>query len=165
MVLRRVQMLSDLQQRLYRPTLIHRTITLGHLLQGKAQIKHLAGINLLVRNNKRALAWLEEVFGFRVREAITGVDGQVVHAELTMGDGTIMLGHVSSSARWASPKSTGRGTQFLYVFVDDIDAHFARARAQGAVIVTELETSYGQRRYRALDFEDHEWCFSMAIDP
>jgi len=92
---------------------------------------------------------------------MTGVDGQVLHAELVFGDGVIMVGHVSSSPRWGSPKALGKGTQFLCVFVDDLEAHYARAKAEGAVIVTEPETSYGQRRYRALDLEGHEWCFAV----
>jgi PhnB protein len=109
-----------------------------------------------------AVAWLERAFGFRTREKMTGVDGQVLHAELVLGDGVIMVGHVSSSPRWASPRSVGKTTQALYVFVDDLDAHYRAAVEAGARIVTEPEISYGQRRYRALDLEGHEWCFSVA---
>jgi uncharacterized glyoxalase superfamily protein PhnB/DNA-binding XRE family transcriptional regulator len=116
---------------------------------------------LCYEDSKEAVSWLERAFGFEIREKVTGVDGQVVHSELVLGDGVIMVGHVSSSPRWGSPKSLGKGTQFLYVFVDDLDAHYARAKAAGAVIVTEPETSYGQRRYRALDLEGHEWCFAV----
>jgi uncharacterized glyoxalase superfamily protein PhnB/DNA-binding XRE family transcriptional regulator len=114
-------------------------------------------------DSKAAVPWLVEAFGFTVRESMTGVDGQVLHAELVLGDGVIMVGHTSSSPRWASPRSLGRTTQFLYVFVGDLDSHYARAKAAGAVIVTEPETSYGQRRYRALDLEGHEWCFSAEV--
>jgi uncharacterized glyoxalase superfamily protein PhnB/DNA-binding XRE family transcriptional regulator len=108
-----------------------------------------------------AVAWLKRAFGFHVREKYAGPDGQVLHAELVLGDGVIMVGHPSSSERWASPRTLGKSTQFLYVFVDDVDAHCERARAAGATIVSEPETSYGQRRYRALDVEGHEWCFSQ----
>jgi uncharacterized glyoxalase superfamily protein PhnB len=118
---------------------------------------------LCYEDSKAAVAWLERAFGFAVREKVTGVDGQVLHAELVLEDGVIMVGHVSSSPRWGSPRSLGKGTQFLYVFVADLDAHYARAKSAGATIVTELETSYGQRRYRALDLESHEWCFSMEV--
>lgn len=45
----------------------------------------------------------------------------------------------------------------------DVDAHFARAKKAGARIVAGLEESYGQRRYRVLDLEDHEWCFSTSM--
>ena len=114
-------------------------------------------------DSRAAVPWLVEAFGFAVRESMSGADGQILHAELTLGDGVIMIGHTSSSPRWASPRTLGRATQFLYVFVADVDAHCAHARRAGATIVTELETSYGQRRYRTLDLESHEWCFSMEV--
>jgi uncharacterized glyoxalase superfamily protein PhnB/DNA-binding XRE family transcriptional regulator len=123
---------------------------------------------LVYEDSKKAFEWLQKVFGFSAREKITGVDGQVVHGELTLGEGVIMIGHVgdspSSSPRWASPKSlAGRGTQFLYVMIRDVDAHYAKAKKAGANIVTEMEESYGQRRYRVLDLEGHEWCFGSEV--
>jgi uncharacterized glyoxalase superfamily protein PhnB/DNA-binding XRE family transcriptional regulator len=120
---------------------------------------------LCYEDSKAAVAWLEQAFGFKTREKMTGVDGQVLHAELTLDDGVIMVGHVSSSPRWASPRTLGKATQCLCVFVDDLDAHYGCAKAAGARIVTEPETSYGQRRYRALDLEGHEWCFTVEAEP
>lgn len=121
---------------------------------------------LCYEDSKTAVSWLERAFGFHIREKMTGADGQVLHCELVLADGVIMVGHVSSSPRWASPRHLGKVTQFLHVFVDDLDAHYARAKAAGAVIVAEPEESYGQRRYRALDLEGHEWCFSVeALSP
>jgi uncharacterized glyoxalase superfamily protein PhnB/DNA-binding XRE family transcriptional regulator len=119
---------------------------------------------LAYEDSKTAVPWLVNAFGFVVREKITGADGQILHAELVFADGVVMVGHVSSSPRWASPKTLGKGTQFLYVFVDDLDAHYRQAKSGGAVILTEPEESYGQRRYRALDLEGHEWCFSTEVD-
>jgi uncharacterized glyoxalase superfamily protein PhnB len=48
------------------------------------------------------------------------------------------------------------------VSVDDIDAHYARARAGGATILSELEDNpgVGQRQYRAEDLEGHRWMFA-----
>jgi len=114
---------------------------------------------LIYRDTVKAVSFLERAFGFEVRTRIAGADGQLLHTELLLGDAVIMVGHASSSPRWESPRSVGKTTQFLYVFVEDLDAHLARARSAGASIVMEPETSYGQRRYRALDIEGHEWCF------
>jgi transcriptional regulator with XRE-family HTH domain len=58
-------------------------------------------------------------------------------------------------------KVPGPGGQ---VFVDDLDEHYARAKAAGAEIVQEIQTGYGFRRYRALDLEGHEWCFAVKTD-
>jgi uncharacterized glyoxalase superfamily protein PhnB/DNA-binding XRE family transcriptional regulator len=121
---------------------------------------------LFYEDSRAAVSWLEKAFGFYIRERVTNEEGQVIHSELVLGGGVIMCGNVNASPsagpRFASPKSTGKNTQSLYVFVDDLDAHYARAKAAGATILTEPETSYGHRRYRALDLEGHQWCFATA---
>jgi uncharacterized glyoxalase superfamily protein PhnB/DNA-binding XRE family transcriptional regulator len=123
---------------------------------------------LVYEDSKAAVPWLERAFGFVAREKVAGQDGQIIHSELTLGDGLIMVGHVSLSpspqGRMASPKSLGKTTQSLFVFVDDLDAHYAHAKAAGAQIVQEIETNYGYRRYRALDIEGHEWCFAVKVE-
>jgi len=46
------------------------------------------------------------------------------------------------------------------VVVDDVDAHYERAKAAGARIVYDPEnTDFGTRRYRTLDPEGYEWSF------
>ncbi len=60
-----------------------------------------------------------------------------------------------------SPADLGSITQSLTVFVEDVDAHYARTKAAGATIVEELnETMYGERQYVALDLEGHHWLFA-----
>jgi uncharacterized glyoxalase superfamily protein PhnB len=55
-------------------------------------------------------------------------------------------------------------TQSLYVYVDDVDRHFARARQAGAAIIEEpSDQSYGDRRYGAADPEGHHWYFAQRI--
>jgi predicted enzyme related to lactoylglutathione lyase len=53
----------------------------------------------------------------------------------------------------------------VHVSVDDIDAHYAQARAAGATILSELEdnTGIGQRQYRAEDLEGHRWMFAQLL--
>jgi uncharacterized glyoxalase superfamily protein PhnB/DNA-binding XRE family transcriptional regulator len=123
---------------------------------------------LFYEDSRAALPWLETAFGFVAREKVAGPDGQIVHSELAFGDGLIMVGHVSASpsagSRFGTPKTLGKCTQSLFVFVDDLEAHCARAKAAGAEIVQEIESNYGYRRYRALDPEGHEWCFAVKAE-
>jgi uncharacterized glyoxalase superfamily protein PhnB len=49
---------------------------------------------------------------------------------------------------------------FVFVEVEDADAHHARARDEGATIVSEPADQHGQRLYRALDPEGQRWIFS-----
>jgi uncharacterized glyoxalase superfamily protein PhnB len=54
--------------------------------------------------------------------------------------------------------------QELYVYVDDVDAHYARAKRAGATILEEpTDQFYGDRRYRAADPEGHHWCFATHV--
>ncbi len=60
-----------------------------------------------------------------------------------------------------SPRQLGYGTQSLTVFVDDVDAHYVRAKAAGAKILEEPhETEYGEYQYAAEDLDGHHWLFS-----
>ncbi|MCB9761647.1 MAG: VOC family protein [Alphaproteobacteria bacterium] len=123
-----------------------------------------------------AIDFLCDAFGFEVRLRVDGEGGRVEHSELTFGDdGLVMVGtsRVASErapAPMTSPRNTrGQVTQALCVFVDDVDAHCARARAAGARIQDEPEThDYGadywaDRTYRAIDPEGHHWWFMQRV--
>jgi uncharacterized glyoxalase superfamily protein PhnB len=127
---------------------------------------------------KAAIDWLCRAFGFEVRLLVEGEGGRVEHAELTFGDGLVMVGTAGPSdgpkAAWqtlyASPRALGgKNTRSLAVFVDDADAHCAHARAQGAQIFREPQTDdYGgdywaDRSYGAQDPEGHLWWFIQRV--
>jgi uncharacterized glyoxalase superfamily protein PhnB len=106
------------------------------------------------RNIPEASAWLAHAFGFvehyRYGDPVSGV-------QMHLGKAYIML----KSAKGQTPTELGFGTQSLTVFVDDVPAHFARAKAAGATIVEDLhETVYGELQYAALDLDGHHWLFS-----
>jgi uncharacterized glyoxalase superfamily protein PhnB len=108
-----------------------------------------------------AIEWLERAFGLRPGLVVPGEDGSIAHAEMSIGNGGIMLGSTKDyDLGMASPRSIGGGTQSIYVIVEDPDAHFARARAAGAEIIRELtDQEYGSREYSARDPEGHVWTF------
>ena len=123
-----------------------------------------------------AIDWLCRAFGFEVRLKVEGDGGAIVHSELTLGDGLIMVsGNAENSAHpdwtWMKAPSDvgGANTQNLFAYVDDVEAHCARARAAGAVITTELKTSdYGEeywsdRSYGCMDPGGHHWWFSQRL--
>lgn len=110
-----------------------------------------------------ALAWLSTAFGFSERMRMPGPDGRIRHAEMDVAaDGVILMGYPGPQYR--NPKQLGTMTQTLYVQVDDVDAHCARARAAAAVIAEEpADQDYGDRRYAAEDPEGHRWYFAQPI--
>jgi uncharacterized glyoxalase superfamily protein PhnB len=105
------------------------------------------------------LEWLARAFGLVERHSQRGADGRVVHAEMALEDGVVMMG--SPGGGFRNPKHLGQVTQSLYVYLEDVDAHCARARAAGAEILEEpTDQPYGDRRYGARDPEGHHWYFA-----
>jgi uncharacterized glyoxalase superfamily protein PhnB len=126
-----------------------------------------------------AIDWLCRAFGFEVRLKVEGDEGTIIHSELAFGDGLIMVaGTAAKSAHpeWTWRKSPreagGANTQTLFIYVDDVEAHCARARAAGAVVTDEPKTSdYGDdywsdRSYGCVDPGGHHWWIAQRLrDP
>ena len=107
-----------------------------------------------------AIAWLCRAFGFTERLVVPGPDGTVMHSELSLGNGVIMVGSPKAERGFIAPKRHAGSSQCLSVRVDDPDAHHARAVAAGAVITRPLQDEdYGSRGYMATDPEGHQWYF------
>lgn len=117
---------------------------------------------LLYRDAGAAVDWLAKAFGLEKHEVLTGADGRVNHASMTFGEALLMLG--SPGPDFKGPRALGAVTQNLYVDVDDVEAHHARAVEAGAAIIEEpKETPYGARRYGAEDLEGHRWYFAQVL--
>ncbi|MEO5763008.1 MAG: VOC family protein [Vicinamibacteria bacterium] len=100
---------------------------------------------------------------------VPGDDGRILHAQLTFGNGGIMLGSAEGFSQpnlCKSPREVGGvGTFEISVYVADPDAHYKHAVAQGAEIVVPIEDKpYGGRGYSCKDPEGHVWGFS-SYDP
>ena len=117
-----------------------------------------------------ALDWLARAFGFLERSRIADADGRLMHGELDVGGGLIML--ASPTPDYEGPKRHRAGCERarkwssgpwvidgVLVVVDDVEAHFQQAKAAGATILTEIEEGPPGRRYRAEDPEGHRWFF------
>ena len=117
---------------------------------------------LLYENVSGAIDWLTSAFGFVERMRVPGLDGKTAHAEMRLADGVIMMG--CPGPEYQNPKRLGHVTQNLYVYVDDVDAHFERAKKAGARILEEPKDQfYGDRRYGAVDPEGHHWYFAQHV--
>lgn len=119
---------------------------------------------LSYRDPKAALAFLEKAFGFSPLMIIEDEAGTPVHAEMTLGDGLVMVGGEWSDDHKSPASLDGKNTQSVHIhLVEDIDAHCARATAAGAVIVqAPADQFYGDRTYRARDPEGHIWTFGQT---
>src|ERR1044072_1395445 len=118
---------------------------------------------LQYRDARAAIAFLTRAFGFAEKAGYDGPDGSVAHAELTLGNGMVMLGSVKDtdySKLLVRPDAPVGVPHSLFCVVTDADADFAQAKAAGATIVREPVTQdYGGRDYTAKDIEGHVWTF------
>ncbi len=111
--------------------------------------------SLRYRDAARAIDFICDAFGFERHQVVENPDGTIAHAELKFGDGAVMLGTDRDDSY-----GSHAGQGWMYVVVEDADAHYARAKAAGADIVRELEDQdYGSRDYSARDFEGNLWSF------
>jgi uncharacterized glyoxalase superfamily protein PhnB len=114
--------------------------------------------HITYRDVAEASAWLAAAFGFTEHYRY-GPPGAPGGAQLWLGDAWVMLDAAEPGQQ--TPAEIGYGTQSLTVFVDDVDAHYEKARSAGATIVEDLhETAYGERQYGARDLDGHHWLFS-----
>ena len=105
-----------------------------------------------------ALEFLVRAFGFTERMRFPMSDGKIGHAELLHHDCAIALASVYEEMGCMSPRDLPGSPGQIQCYVDDVDAHYARAKAEGATIVAEPEDQfYGDRSYRAADLEGHRW--------
>ena len=120
-----------------------------------------------------AVDWLAKAFGFIEIVRMVEPDGRLSHAEMGTSEehgGLIMLatptpdyqsprhhrGACEPAAEWSKVPYIIDG---VLVYVEDVDAHFQRARAAGATILSEVESGGPGKRYRAEDLEGHRWMF------
>ncbi len=111
-----------------------------------------------------ALEWLHRAYGFEpeTSEIMRNGKGIVVHASMTVGGSTLLLGRPGPEYR--CPRRTGQTHHNLYIYVDDLDAHYARASAADAKMLSEIEdTPYGDRRYGTEDPEGQRWYFATKV--
>ena len=123
---------------------------------------------MLYRDARAAIDWLCNTFGFE-RHAVYSGDGNViVHAELTFGNGMIMLGSAKEEGYGklvTTPEKLGGTTQAAYIIVTDSNALYQQVKAAGAEIVRELNTTdYGSLEFACRDPEGHLWNFG-TYDP
>ncbi len=103
-------------------------------------------------------------FGFVELFSVPESGPIVRHAQLRLGTNVIMLGSARPGEPMSSPRALGAATQALYVYVDNLEAHFERARSAGAEITSPIaDTDFGASEYHARDLEGHPWTFGTYL--
>ncbi len=125
--------------------------------------------SLRYRDAAAAVEWLCTAFGFERHLVVPAPGGNVLHAQLRVENGMVMVGAARDAEydELVAPPAANGGicTQSTYIVVEDCDAHHDRARAAGAEIVMAPEDQpHGGRLYACRDPEGHVWNFG-TYDP
>ena len=113
---------------------------------------------LIYPDVRAAVAWLAAAFGFVERLRI----GENHRSQLCLGDSSVVVGDMSADRK---PPRAGEVTHSIIVRVEDVNAHFSRAKTHGARIVVEpRDFIYGERQYTVEDLAGHQWTFSETLE-
>ena len=118
---------------------------------------------LRYRDAHKAIEWLVRALGFEKKAVYDGPNGTVAHAELTFGNGMIMIGSLlddgDKTTAALPPDEMGlREAMACSLLVTDAAASYLMAKAAGAQITQELaEMPYGGKAFSCLDLEGHRW--------
>ncbi len=107
---------------------------------------------LTFKDAKASFDWLERVFGAERLAAYEDDEGRVVHAEIRIGSTAIMAGDERAGSQATPP-----GASVLYLFVEDADAAYERAKRGGAQVSEPVDQDYGSREFWVTDPDGNRW--------
>ncbi|AKU22362.1 MULTISPECIES: VOC family protein [unclassified Massilia] len=121
------------------------------------------------RDAPGAIDWLCSTLGFEASLVVPNEDGSIAHAQLSYGNGMVMLGSIFDTEYGRLMKQPGEigmaVTQSAYLVVNNADEVYERALRAGAPILMELkDEDYGGRGFTLRDPEGHVWSIG-TYDP
>jgi PhnB protein len=129
---------------------------------------HTVTPRLVVRDGSRAIDFYCAAFGAEeLGERFTGPGGELIHAELRIGDSIVMVTQEAENGAPArSPESLdGYVTAIMATYWEDVDAAWERAIAAGAEVLHPLaDQFYGERGGRVRDPFGQQWMLSQRIE-
>ncbi len=129
---------------------------------------HTVTPRLVVRDGASAIAFYREAFGAtEIGDRFTGPGGQVIHAEVRIGDSVVALTEEAEDGGPArSPQSlAGAASVIMVTYWEDVDAAWERATTAGARVIYPLaDQFYGERGGRLHDPFGHQWMLSQRIE-
>ncbi len=120
---------------------------------------------LAIKGASEAIEFYKQAFGATERFRLSMPDGGVGHAEICIGNSTIMLSDPCGDLPFQSPSTLGGSSFGIHLYVDDVDARFATALAAGATVLSPVKDQfYGDRLGSLKDPYGHVWLLSTHIE-
>ena len=136
-----------------------------HGLQHPQGIPSKLTAHIVVRRAERAIDFYRRAFGAEEVLRLNGPDGEIAHAELRFGDTLLYLNEEARDQDEHSPESLGGAAASLHLYVDDVDAAYARAVSAGAIPRTRVEDMFWGERYGTVrDPFGYEWALAQRVE-
>jgi PhnB protein len=121
--------------------------------------------SLIIDGAADAIEFYKSVLGATERMRMDGPDGKIGHAELMLGESVIMVSDEYPDMGYIGPRKVGGSPVALHVYVDDVDATFAKAVAAGAKEERAVEDQfYGDRSGTFEDPWGHRWSVGTHVE-
>jgi PhnB protein len=122
--------------------------------------------HITVANGDQAIEFYKRAFGAEELSRMAGPGGKgILHAELKIGDSVIFLADEVDGMGARAPQSVGGTTITLHLYVNDVDASFARALAAGAQVRMPVSDMFWGDRYGMLsDPFGHLWSLATHVE-
>ena len=128
---------------------------------------HTVTPRLVVADGAAAIAFYAKAFGAQpIGERFTGPGGELIHAEIRIGNSVVMITEDAVDGPVSSPQRLdGKVTCVMALYWEDVDAAWERAVAAGAAVIYPLEDQfYGERGGRVRDPFGQQWMMSQHIE-
>jgi uncharacterized glyoxalase superfamily protein PhnB len=126
---------------------------------------HTVTPHLVVRDAAAAIAFYAKAFGAEELFRMPGPGGVVLHAEVRIGDSTVMLGEEAPERGASSPKTIGGSPVSLLIYLKDVDASFARAAQAGCTVeMPPTDMFWGDRYGKLHDPFGHRWALATHTE-
>jgi PhnB protein len=123
---------------------------------------------LVVSNGSGAIEFYVRAFGAeQIGERFSGPEGELIHAEIRVGDSVVMITEDAGGAAPARAPAGPQGpvTAIMATYWEDVDAMWERALGAGAEVIFPLENQfYGERSGRLRDPFGQQWMLSKRIE-
>ncbi|TAM84010.1 MAG: VOC family protein [Acidobacteria bacterium] len=120
---------------------------------------------LIVKGAAKAIEFYKQAFGATETLRMPQPDGRIVHAELKIGDSTIMLADEFPERNIRGPESLGGTPVMIHLYIDGVDAVAKRAVALGAKEIRPVQNQfYGDRSGIFADPFGHQWNISTHVE-
>lgn len=122
---------------------------------------HTATPHLVVKGAGEALSFYAKALGAEEAFRMPMPDGTIAHAEMRIGDSMIMLADEMPQMGAVSPKTLGGTPVTIMLYVNDVDAWFARATKAGCEAkLPPTDMFWGDRYCKVTDPYGHNWAIA-----